>query len=39
MFGSWKNWLVRNNSIMFAALLVAFGALLYGDGLTILYKN
>ncbi len=35
MFGQWKAWLISNNVTVLAALLLVFGTLLIGDGLTI----
>jgi hypothetical protein len=36
MFGDWKNWLIRNNVVILASLFLMFGALLIGDGLSII---
>lgn len=34
--GQWKDWLIRNNAMVLVALLLAFGVLLIGEGMTIL---
>ena len=36
VLGPWKDWLVRNNSIVMAVVLTVLGALIFGNGLKVL---